>query len=227
MDRESIMPEGLTPREAVALQQSLRARVQIEPLPAPCDGLLIAGADCSYSRRSPLGHAAIVVCSWPSLELVEIGSAAAKISFPYVPGLLSFRELPLLDLAWQSLRQKPDLVFVDGQGLAHPRRFGIASHAGFLWDCPTIGSAKSLLVGEHETLGAERGSTATLLHKGDQVGIALRTRAKVKPVYLSVGYRCDLPSAVEWALRVAKPFRLPEVIRVAHREVNRLRVSAE
>lgn len=165
----------------------------------------------------------MVVCRWPDLSIVDIGRGVGQVSFPYIPGLLSFRELPLLNEAWANLVAKPDLVIVDGQGYAHPRRLGLAVHAGLEWKTPTIGCAKSLLIGNHGTLREKRGSRAALRDRGERIGTALRTREGVKPVYVSPGHLCDFETSVGWVLRLAKRFRLPELIRLAHNEVNRMR----
>ena len=218
----NLLPD-LTPKEAVQFQKQLVEMIRSRPLPPPRENLLIAGADCSYEKRATTGYAAIVVCRWPSMEIVDVGRGTADIGFPYVPGLLSFREIPLLQLAWESLRVKPAFVVVDGQGMAHPRRMGLASHAGLVWNTPTIGSAKSLLVGEHRPLREKRGSRAILKHQGETIGVALRTREGVKPVYVSPGHLADLKTAAQWILRLSPKYRIPEVIRLAHQEVNRLR----
>ena len=217
------LPEGLSPKEAVQLQRELAPQVRLCPLPSPRKGLRVAGVDCSYHKRATTGYAAVVVCRWPELEVLDVGRAARAISFPYVPGLLSFRELPLLQEAWESLRLRPDLVVVDGQGLAHPRRFGLACHIGVAWNCPSLGCAKSLLVGDHKPLGERRGNRAALTDRGERIGTALRTRAGVKPVYVSPGHLCDFESGARWILRLSAKYRLPEVIRLAHSEVNRMR----
>lgn len=215
--------KGLTPREAVKMQREMSRLVRLEPLPSPRKGLLIGGADCSYEKRAAVGYSAIVVHRWPDLEIVAVGRGVGEVEFPYVPGLLSFREMPLLDLAWEQLEAKPDWVALDGQGIAHPRRFGLAAHAGVMWDCPTIGVAKSLLVGEHRALGEARGSRARLMDRGERIGTAVRTREGVKPVYVSPGFLSDFESSTRWTLRLAGRYRLPEVIRSAHSEVNRMR----
>ncbi len=225
LNREEILPPGLTPAEAIALQRRLASAITVAPSPIPKKGTLVAGADCSYERRATAGHAAIVVCRWPGMEVVDIGRASLPVPFPYVPGLLSFRELPLLDRAWFALSVRPDVVLIDGQGRAHPRRFGLACHAGLLWDCPTMGSAKSLLIGEHGTVGERVGSRAPLRDRGEVVGSALRTREAVKPVYVSIGNRVDLPGAVRWVLASVRRYRVPVPIRLAHQEVNRMRRS--
>jgi deoxyribonuclease V len=184
---------------------------------------LLAGADISVALRGKRGFAGIAVLRAGSLELVEGASAVAELGFPYVPGLLSFRELPALLAAWQQLRQRPDVVIFDGHGTAHPRRFGLACHGGMVLGVPTIGCAKSLLVGDHGALDLERGSTADLVHHGEVVGRAVRTRRGVKPVYVSPGQRMDLDTAVQVVLRASPRFREPETTRRAHQLVNQLR----
>jgi deoxyribonuclease V len=160
------------------------------------------------------------------METVEEAAAAGRIAFPYVPGLLSFRELPLLAEAWARLRRRPDVVIFDGQGYAHPRRFGIACHGGVLFGVSSIGCAKTVLVGRHAPLGEERGAMAEMVDRGEVVGMALRLRARTKPVYVSVGHLVDLPTAVEVVMSVSAGFREPETTRRSHRLVNRLRVEA-
>ena len=218
---------NLTPKQAIVFQKTLAETIEFRPLPKPRRGLLIAGADCSYEKRATTGYAAIVVCRWPDLEVIDVGRGIADVRFPYVPGLLSFRELPLLQHAWESLRERPAMVLVDGQGIAHPRRVGLASHAGLVWETPTVGCAKSLLVGEHRSLSMKRGSQAALKHHGEKVGVALRTREGVKPIYVSPGHLCDFGSAARWVLRLSPKYRIPEVIRLAHKEVNRMRRQAK
>ena len=149
------------------------------------------------------------------------------LTMPYVPGLLSFRELPLVLTAWDRLRQKPDLVLVDGHGIAHPRGLGIASHLGLAIDRPTIGCAKSILVGRHEPLAPARGSMAPLVHHGETVGYAVRTKDKVNPVFVSCGHRVSQETAVRWVLECARGYRLPEPTRQAHLASNQLRREGE
>lgn len=212
----------LTVAEAREAQQALRARLVLEPPPgfAP---RLVAGADVSVQRFSHDGFAAVVVLDAESLEEVDRAGAAAELRFPYVPGYLSFRELPLLRTAWEALRVRPDVVVFDGHGYAHPRRFGLACHGGVAWDVPSVGCAKTLLVGAHGPLARERGSTSPIVHEGETVGMALRTRAGAKPVYVSAGHRMDLHTAVDLVLRLAPRWREPETTRRAHRLVNELR----
>jgi deoxyribonuclease V len=217
---------SVTPAEARDAQLRLRERLVLAPPPgfAP---RTVAGADISISRGSRRGFAGIVVLDAGTLEPLAEASAAGPLSFPYVPGLLSFRELPPLAAAWERLPLEPDVLIFDGQGLAHPRRFGLACHGGLLFDLPSIGCAKSLLVGRHGPLGEERGSTAELLDRDEVLGMAVRTRTGVQPVYVSPGHRMDLDTAVRIVLQVSPRFREPETTRQAHRLVNRLRREEE
>jgi deoxyribonuclease V len=204
------------------MQLRLRDRLVTEAPPAFAPRL-IAGADVSMERFGKRAYAGIVVLDAATLEVVDEAAAAAPIRFPYVPGYLSFRELPPLEEIWQRLTVRPDLVVFDGHATAHPRRFGLACHGGVLWDVPTIGCAKNLLVGEHERLPEARGSHAPLLLQGDVVGAVLRTRTGVKPLYVSPGHRMDLPTALRIILSLAPRYREPETTRRAHRLVNALR----
>jgi deoxyribonuclease V len=208
-------------REAVAIQNSLRSRLCLAPLARPLR--LVAGADVAYSRASHRMYAAVVVVALPSLEVVEVARAVCRARFPYIPGLFSFRELPPLLRAFARLRREPDVLLFDGQGLAHPRRFGLACHAGLLLETPSVGCAKSRLVGAHGPLGAERGARAELLLDGGVVGAAVRTRPGVKPVYVSPGHLADVASAVDLVLATARRFRVPEPIRLAHHATTALR----
>jgi deoxyribonuclease V len=220
------VPDGadLTPAEAVALQRRLREEIVLEPPPgfAP---RLVAGADLSMAKGSARAYAGMVVLETGSLRTVEQAGAVAELRFPYVPGLLSFRELPPLALAWQRLRQRPDAIIFDGQGYAHPRRFGLACHGGLLFGIPSVGCAKSILVGQHGPLDLSRGSTAELVHRGEVVGMALRLRDGVRPVYVSAGHLIDLTSAVRLVLAMSAGRREPETTRRAHRLVNEMRVA--
>ena len=177
---------------------------------------LIAGIDVSVSRLSKAGRAAVVVLSYPELELCEISVAEGDIDFPYIPGLLSFREAPLALRAWQRLKSRPDLLMVDGQGIAHPRRLGIASHLGLLLDVPAIGCAKSRLIGTHDALPEKAGNYRLLRDKNEIIGAAVRTKHRVKPIYVSIGHRIDLDSAVLLVLECCRGFRLPQPTRLAH-----------
>jgi deoxyribonuclease V len=176
----------------------------------------VAGADVAYSRETHRMYAAVVVLELPSLQVVETRGAVSMARFPYIPGLFSFREIPPLLRAFRRLRSTPEVVLFDGQGLAHPRRFGLASHAGVLLATPTIGCAKSRLVGEYVAVGARRGDRSDLRVGDDVVGVALRTRESVKPVFVSPGHLIDLASAVDLVLATTRGLRLPEPIRLAH-----------
>ena len=212
----------LTVEEAVARQKALRSRVVLHPPPgfAPRS---VAGLDVSMDKGSDVGYAGIVVLELPSLRTVEEVAVVAPLRFPYVSGLLSFRELPAVAAAWARLRTRPDVLVFDGQGLAHPRRFGIACHGGLLFDCPALGCAKSILVGTHEALPPGRGARAPLVHRGETVGVAIRLREGVTPVYVSPGHLIDLETAVDVVRSVASGFREPETTRRAHQLVNAAR----
>lgn len=214
---------SLTPREAVALQQSLRERVRIRPLAVPVE--TVAGADISFNKFSPVVYAGIVVLRLPSLEVVEEVGVVSETKFPYVPGLLSFRETPSVLEAWAKLKTEPDAVMFDGQGIAHPRRVGIASHVGLLIDRPTFGCAKSVLTGKYEAPPIERGSWTPLVDpkNGEQLGAALRTKSKVQPIYVSPGHLIDFAGAIDLTLKCDGGYRQPEPTRRAHLLVNALR----
>lgn len=214
----------LTPAEARALQERLRPRLRLEG--APLRPRRVAGADVSCSRGSQELFAAIVVLDSRSLELLEVVRARGPALFPYVPGLLSFREIPPLLEAASRLRTRPDLLLCDGQGLAHPRRFGLACHLGLLLDLPTVGCAKTRLVGEHREPGPLRGHHARLTDRGELIGSVLRTRDRVKPVFVSPGHRVGLEQARRLTLSLCRGYRLPEPIRAAHAESNRARRDA-
>jgi len=163
-----------------------------------------------------MARAAVVLLGFPELDSLEVHTAESEIRFPYVPGLLSFREAPVILDACEGLTRVPDLIVVDGQGLAHPRRVGLASHLGLLWGRPTIGCAKSRLCGEHGPLGLERGSRAALTDGGQTIGMVLRTRTGVKPLFVSTGHLISLEAAVKWVLACGRGYRLPEPTRLAH-----------
>jgi deoxyribonuclease V len=177
---------------------------------------IIAGVDVSVSRFSRMGKAAVVLLEYPSLHMLEISRAEGELTFPYIPGLLSFRETPLIIAAWEKLTLLPDLVIVDGQGLAHPRRFGIASHIGVLLDLPSIGCAKSRLTGEHGALPATAGSYVMLKCSSETIGAVVRTKQDVNPLYISTGHKISLRNSISWVLRCCRGYRLPEPTRMAH-----------
>jgi len=211
----------VTPREAVQMQQSLRERVETQDRFGSVQ--YVAGADLAFDPETDWAVAGVIVYSFPQLVEVERRKARRKLRFPYVPGLLSFRECPVLLAAFALLRTSPDLILVDGHGLAHPRRFGIACHLGLLLDCPTIGCGKSILVGEAEEPGIQAGSTAPLIDRGEEVGMVLRTRTQVNPIYVTVGHRISLPSAVRIVAKCVDGFRIPKPTREADHWVRDLR----
>jgi deoxyribonuclease V len=208
----------LSPKDAVALQRSLQKQIKICPLDRPIT--LVAGADLSFNRFEDTVYAGIVVISLPSLETVEEASITTTARFPYVPGLLSFREAPAILDVWEKLRCQPDALVLDGQGIAHPRRMGIASHLGLFVGLPTLGCAKSVLVGRYEEPPANRGAFSPMEDRGEIVGAALCTKNKVNPVYISPGHLIDLPGAIDLALRCDGGYRVPEPTRRAHLLVN-------
>ena len=205
---------NLSTNEAVQLQKQLAYEVIAQDeFDTPVK--TVAGIDLGYDAKNDRSRAVCVVLSFPELELLEHSEAILPIQFPYVPGLLSFRETPVAVKALEKLKITPDIILCDGQGLAHPRRFGIACHIGLITNVPTVGVAKSLLVGKFENLGEKRGDTAALIHRGEQVGAALRTKDKVQPVYVSVGNRIGLATATGLVLQCAPKYRLPETTRLA------------
>ncbi|HBO22348.1 MULTISPECIES: deoxyribonuclease V [unclassified Providencia] len=175
----------------------------------------IGGADVGFEQQGSITRAAIVVLSWPQLELVEYQIARVPTQLPYIPGLLSFREVPGLMAAWTQIKQKPDLVLVDGQGIAHPRRFGVACHFGLQANVPTIGVAKSRLCGDDVVLAEEQGSYLPLMQNGNQLGWVLRSKKRCNPLFISPGHKVSLLSSLEWVTRCLQGYRLPEPTRFA------------
>ncbi|MEM6843985.1 MAG: deoxyribonuclease V [Bacteroidota bacterium] len=211
----------VSPAEAIKIQQEVRQKVRVEPMIDPIQ--YVAGADISFNRGSDTFYAGIVVLKLPHLELSGYSLVTTQSTFPYVPGLLSFREMPALLEAWDQLPIDPDVVVLDGHGIAHPRRLGIASHFGVWVDKPTIGCAKKLLVGMHEALPAESQSHALIYDNQEIIGVVLRSRENVKPVYISPGHLTDIASSLMIVNACLNRYRLPEVTRHAHRLVNQLR----
>jgi deoxyribonuclease V len=213
----------VSPQRAVEIQKELAARVRVEPLAR--EPRTIAGADISFNKFSDVIFAGIVVLDLQNLQVLERAGVTTTAKFPYVPGLLSFREMPALIEAWGKLEQKPDVLVMDGQGLAHPRRVGVACHAGLWFDVPALGCAKSVLVGKFDDPPLERGHWSPMLHRGETIGAALRTKNKVQPVYVSPGHKIDLESALKLMLRCDGGYRVPEPTRQAHLFVNELRLA--
>lgn len=205
---------SLTVDEARKIQENLRHEVITEDkLKEPVQ--YVAGVDMGFEADGTISRAAVAVLSFPDLQLQETSLARRPTTFPYIPGFLSFREIPAVLDALEKIKTIPDLILCDGQGIAHPRRFGIACHLGVIVDIPTIGVAKSLLVGKHEDLPETRGSCQPLIDKGETIGVVLRTRTKVKPLYISSGHRISLPTAIDYVLRCTTKYRLPETTRIA------------
>ncbi len=211
----------VTPKQAVALQRELRYRVitrdDFPPLAR------VAGVDVGFEEKGAVTRAAVVVLSLPDLRLLEYAMARQPTRFPYVPGLLSFREIPAVLEALEGLSAAPDMLLCDGQGYAHPRRFGFASHLGVFTGMPSIGVAKTRLIGEHGVVPEGRGEWCPLLHGAEVVGAVLRTRVGVKPIYVSIGHRVSLESAVTVVMRCTPRYRLPETTRWADRLASRRR----
>lgn len=228
MDVHDLQDWNLTPAEARELQREMAPKVRHDPLDA-AGVRLVAGCDCSFDPPSE-GHASKAIAGYVSLTLPELSTVerhGARMTprFPYVPGLLSFREIPPLLQAWRAVERRPDAILCDGHGLAHPRRFGLACHLGMILDLPTAGVAKSVLVGKHDPVPEAVGAWTPLVHRDEVVGAALRSRAGVSPIYVSVGHRIDLPSAIALVQRCLTRYRLPETTRHAHNYVNELRLN--
>ncbi len=214
----------VTVQEAIEIQNRLAKRlVQAKPLRGKIR--TVAGADISYDKRSDRIWAALVVFAHPSLKIIEQRVSTCRVRFPYIPGLLSFREVPPLLGCFEDLDAAPDVLLLDGQGIAHPRGLGLASHVGLLTGIPSIGCAKSRLVGEHGRVGVRAGSIAPLYYNRRKVGVALRTRDAVRPVYVSCGHGITLRRAVSTVLSCVTGYRVPEPLRAAHILANRARQS--
>jgi len=204
----------VSPTQALDIQRRLAERVSRNG--EVTAARFIAGVDISAGKAQGMATAAVVVLSYPELRLVETKVVQGRLDFPYIAGLLSFRESPLTLAACQELTITPDLILVDGQGIAHPRRFGLASHLGLFLNTPTIGCAKSRLCGQHGEPGVEPGSYAEVIDKGETIGVALRTKLGVKPIYVSIGHKIDLQTAIHWVMKCCRGYRLPEPTRLAH-----------
>jgi len=201
---------------AQALDIQLRLASQVSRSNEVSSPRFIAGVDISVNRARGVATGATVVLNYPELRLVETKVVSGRVAFPYVPGLLSFREAPLTLAACERLGVIPDLILVDGQGIAHPRRMGLASHLGLFLDTPTIGCAKSLLCGSHKQPSDELGSYAEVVDRGETIGVALRTKSAAQPIYVSIGHKVDLETAIYWVLACCRGYRLPEPCRLAH-----------
>ncbi|MEA5597711.1 deoxyribonuclease V [Rivularia sp. UHCC 0363] len=204
----------LTTSEAKIIQEELQKEVITEDrFTEPVK--YVAGVDMGFEADGTISRAAVAVLSFPDLHLQEQSIAKRATTFPYIPGFLSFREIPAVLDALQQINTIPDIILCDGQGIAHPRRMGIASHLGVILDMPTIGVAKSWLIGKYEEVPQTKGSWQPLIHKDETIGAVLRTRANVKPLYISSGHRISLPTAINYVLRCTPKYRLPETTRIA------------
>jgi deoxyribonuclease V len=208
-------PWDVSPKEAIAIQESLMDRLILRDDFGEIK--TVAGVDVGFESDNTITRAAIAVLDFQTLELVESSIAKRPTSFPYVPGLLSFREIPAVLEAMLELNAVPDLLLCDGQGIAHPRRFGIAAHLGLLTDIPAIGVAKSRLIGTHPEVPSKKGSVVPLMDKNEQIGVVLRTRGNVKPLYISPGHRVSITTAHRLVMECVTRYRLPETTRRAHK----------
>jgi deoxyribonuclease V len=205
----------VSPAEAIALQKQLRTRIDLTPLTAPVRW--IAGVDAGFTDGGETARAAIVLFRYPELEVEETQLAFDPVRFPYVPGLLSFRELPVVLKALNGLQRTPDLLLCDGQGIAHPRRLGIGAHLGLVTGIPSIGVGKSRLTGRYREPGESKGDWTPLLDGREEIGRVLRTRPGIKPLFISPGHRTSMDDAIAWVLACTPRYRLPEPIRAADR----------
>lgn len=206
-------PWPLTVEEAIAIQNELQPEVITEDQLGEVQ--YVAGVDVGFEEDYAISRAAVAVLSFPDLQLVEQAIARRPTTFPYIPGFLSFREVPVVIDALEQVSTIPDLILCDGQGIAHPRRFGLACHLGVLTNMPTIGVAKSLLIGKHDELPVEKGNWQPLRYKGGVVGAVVRSRTGVRPLYVSPGHRISLDTAIDYTLRCITKYRLPETTRWA------------
>lgn len=215
--------EKLTPAQAIAMQHELRKQIQIRPLDKPIHS--IAGADISFNKYSDIVYAGIVVFSYPDMKIIGNATAISRTTFPYISGLLAFREIPALLEAWKKLTVKPDVMVLDGQGIAHERRLGIATHFGLITDVPSIGSAKSRLYGKYDEPANIPLAESPMYDKGEQIGVAIRSKKNCNPIYVSPGHKVSMEQSVAIIKNCLRGYRIPEPTRQAHLLVNKIRVS--
>jgi deoxyribonuclease V len=213
----------VTVEEARDLQSRLKNEIDVSSRLDFSSVKIVAAADISFNKYENILYAGVVLVSYPDLETISVHRIKTLAGFPYIPGYLSFREAPAIIEIFRQVKIKPDALLCDGQGIAHPRAFGLASHLGLLLDIPSIGCAKSVLVGEFQKPCTTRGSTAELIYGGKTVGMALRTRDHVKPIFVSTGHKIHISDALQLVLSCCPRYRIPEPIRQAHRAVNELR----
>lgn len=214
MDKGLISRWNLSPGEAIALQKQLAKHLILNK--SYTDVAIVAGIDVGFEQDGAITRAAVSLLSFPDLQAIENSLYRCKTTFPYIPGLLSFREIPAIEQALQQLKQKPDMLLCDGQGYAHPRRLGIACHLGLLTGIPSIGVGKSRLIGKHDDPPNQKGAWVPLIDKDETIGAVLRTRVNVKPLYISPGHLIDLESSIEMVMACVTKYKLPETTRAAH-----------
>ena len=223
MKAKNLHEWDLSCKEAIEIQRILASQVRFIAMKKK--PTIVAGLDCAFSKDGKRIFAAAVVIDLSDFSIIETTTASRKVVFPYIPGLLSFREAPACIDAIEKLKTRPDVFIVDGQGIAHPRRLGIASHIGLLIDNPTIGCAKSRLIGTFAEPGSKKGSHNPLTDSDEKIGAVLRTRTDVKPVYVSVGHKCTLDNAISIVLGCTTKYRLPEPSRLAHQLVGQAKLA--
>jgi deoxyribonuclease V len=211
---KSLHSWNVSVEEAIQIQENLKSRIILKKNFSKVR--TIGGGDVAYSKKRNLLFGAIVVLSFPQMDTLDIANAYGMVRFPYIPGLFSFREGPILIKTFQRLKTKPDIMLYDGQGIAHPRGFGLASHMGLWLDLPSVGCAKTPLLDEFTSSGSSRGSCELIRREGKEVGIILRTKDNVKPLFVSPGHRIDLPTSIQIILKCCHGFRIPEPLRRAH-----------
>ncbi len=216
-------PWNVNYKEAVEIQKRLKKQIILKNSFKNLHGKLIAGADVSYDKEIDRFYAGVVVFELQTMQKIEEVTASGKVSFPYIPGLLSFRESPILLRAFSKVKKTPDIIMLDAQGIAHPRGIGLASHVGLLLNKPSIGCAKTRLIGEYNNVGKEVGYYSQLTIEGKVVGVVLRTRKNVKPVFVSPGHKIDLATSIDLVLKSCHGYKLPEPTRQAHNLVNKVR----
>lgn len=216
--------EKLTPAEAIAYQHELRKRIDIRPLGQPIH--TIGGADISFNKYEETVYAGIVILSYPDMKVIGRSTAVSRTSFPYISGLLAFREVPALLEAWDKLDIKPDVMVLDGQGIAHERRLGIATHFGLVTGAPTLGCAKSRLAGTYDEPANTPLAQSKMYHNGEHVGVALRSKINCNPVFISPGNLISMDQSVQITISCIGKHRIPEPTRQAHLLVNQIRVEA-
>jgi deoxyribonuclease V len=213
----------LTPDQAIAFQQELRKQIQIKPLDKEIR--VIGGADISFNKYSETVYAGIISFSYPELKIIGNATAICTTTFPYISGLLAFREVPALLQAWDKLTVKPDLMVLDGQGIAHERRLGIATHFGLLTNVPSIGSAKSRLTGKYQEPANELFAKSPMYHQNEHIGVALRSKKNCNPIYISPGHNINIQQSVDVIKNCIRGYRIPEPTRQAHLLVNQIRIK--